>query len=239
MKIEVWSDVVCPFCYIGKRRLEEALEQFPHRDQVEVEFKSYQLDPNTPPYTGASYYDSMKAKFGSVEQVKQMTDNLATQAKSVGLDFDFENAKQANTFDAHRISKFAKAHGKDAEISEKLLQAHFVDGKDVGDAETLANIAAEVGLDRDEALAAFEDKDVFSDEVNADIEEARLFGITGVPYFIINRKYAISGAQPPETFMQAIEKVWEEESVVPAFEDLSSSDTDACGPDGCDVPKDK
>ncbi len=237
MKIEVWSDVVCPFCYIGKRRLEEALEKFPHKDKVEVEFKSYQLDPNTPPYTGQSYYDSMAAKFGSVEQVKQMTDNLAVQAKSVGLDFDFENAKQANTFDAHRISKFAETHGRGLGISEKLLKAHFVDGKDVGDAETLADIAAEVGLDRDDALAAFEDKQAYADEVNADIEEASQFGITGVPYFIINRKYAISGAQPVETFLGALEKVWEEENPVPVFEDLSTTDADACGPEGCEVPK--
>lgn len=239
MKIEVWSDVVCPFCYIGKRRLEEALEQFPHRDQVEVEFKSYQLDPNTPSYTGQSYYDSMAAKFGSVEQVKQMTDNLAVQAKSVGLDFNFADAKQANTFDAHRISKFASAHGKGLEISEKLLKAHFVDARNVGDAETLADIAVEVGLDKDEALAVFNDQDAYADEVRADIEEAGQFGITGVPYFIVNRKYAISGAQPAETFVGALEKVWEEENVVPVFEDLSSNDVDACGPEGCEVPKDK
>lgn len=237
MKIEVWSDVVCPFCYIGKRRLESALESFPHREDVTVEFKSYQLDPNAKQYAGESYYDKMSEKFGSVERVKQMTDNLAVQAKTVGLDFDFENAKHTNTLDAHRLSKFAKAEGKDDKISEALLKAHFVDGKDVGDVETLAELAVEAGLDKSAALEVINDKNAYKDEVEHDINEARQFGVSGVPYFVINRKYAISGAQPPETFKKALDQVWEEEQPKPAFQDLSSTDDGACGPEGCDIPK--
>lgn len=239
MKIEVWSDIVCPFCYIGKRRLEEALENFSHKDQVKVEFKSYQLDPNTPAYSGESYFESLAAKFGSMEQVKQMTANITKQAELVGLDFNLENAKQANTFDAHRITKFAKAQGKDLEVSEKLLQAHFSDAEDVGDVDVLANIAVSVGLSKEDALAVLQDKEAYATEVQADIEEAQQLGITGVPYFIVNRKYAISGAQPAETFIQALEKVWEEENTVPVFEDLSSTSDAACGDDGCAVPEQK
>lgn len=239
MKIEVWSDVVCPFCYIGKRKLEGALSQFAQKDQVEVEFKSYQLDPNTPAYSGQSYFDSLATKFGSLEQVKGMTSNIVEQGKLVGLDFNFEDAKVANTFDAHRLTKFAKAHGKDLAMSEKLLQAHFTDEKDVGDFDTLSSIAEDIGLSKDEALAVLQDKEAFAAEVHADIEEARQFGISGVPYFIINRKYAISGAQPVDTFKQALEKVAEEEGAIPTFQDLSTSDDTACGDDGCAIPDQK
>lgn len=239
MKIEVWSDVVCPFCYIGKRKLEEALNGFAQKDQVEIEFKSFQLDPNTPAYSGKSYFESLAVKFGSLEKVKEMTSNIVEQGKLVGLEFNFEEAKVANTFDAHRLTKFAKAHGKDLALSEKLLQAHFTDEKDVGDFDTLSEIAEDVGLSKDEALAVLQDKDAYAAEVHADIEEARQFGISGVPYFIINRKYAISGAQPVETFKQALEKVAEEEKDVPTFQDLSTSDDSACGDDGCTIPEPK
>lgn len=236
MKIEIWSDVVCPFCYIGKRKLEEALNTFPHKNDVTIEFKAYQLDPNAAPYSGQDFYENMAAKFGSVEQAKQMTANIVDQAKSVGLDFHFDTMKPTNTFDAHRISKFAKEHGKDAAISEKLLHANFTDSKDVGNHETLADIAAEVGLDKREALKVLQDENAYRDEVNKDIAEAKQFGISGVPYFIFNRKYAISGAQPPEAFTQALEKVWEEENKVTPFQDLSTDTDGACGPDGCAVP---
>jgi len=236
MKIEIWSDVVCPFCYIGKRKLEEALNTFSHKDDVNIEFKAYELDPNAAPYTGQDFYESMAAKFGSVEQAKQMTANIVQQAKSVGLDFHFDTMKPTNTFDAHRITKYAKEHGKDAAISEKLLYANFTESKEVGNHETLAEIAEDAGLNKDEALKVLQDKEAYRDEVNNDISEAKQFGIQGVPYFIINRKYAISGAQPTETFTQALEQVWEEENKITPIQDLSTDDDSACGPDGCAVP---
>lgn len=241
MKIEIWSDIACPFCYIGKRKLEEALAGFSQKEHVDIEFKSYQLDPNAPLYSGQDFYKNMAVKFGSVEQAKQMTANITEQAKLVGLDFRFDTMKPTNTFDAHRITKYAKEHGKDALISEKLLQANFTDSKDVGDIETLAEIAEEVGLNKEEALAVLQDKQAYAKEVYADIEEAKQFGITGVPYFIFNRKYAISGAQPAETFAQALNKVWEEEKPNTTFENLATnneSDT-ACGADGCAIPEQK
>jgi len=233
MKIEIWSDYTCPFCYIGKRNLETALADFHGKDQVEVEFKSYQLDPNAEKYAGQDFYESMAAKFGGVERAKQMTAGIAERAKEVGLTFHFDTMKPTNTFDAHRLNKYASQHGKDQEIAEKLLQANFTDSEDVGNLDTLANIAEDVGLDKTKALETLQDETAFRDDVNTDLHEAQQFGITGVPFFLINRKYAISGAQPVETFTQALEKVFEEEQPKPVFEDLSGeSATDAACADG-------
>ena len=241
MKIEIWSDFVCPFCYIGKRKLEVALNEFRGKDRVEIEFKSYQLDPNSPKYSGQDFYESMGKKFGSAEQAKQMMGSITEQANEVGLDFNFDTMKPTNTFDAHRLTKFARVHGKAAELSEKLLYANFTESKDVGDAETLAELAAEVGLPKEEALAVANDPQAYAAEVRADIEEAQQIGVQGVPFFVFNRKYAISGAQPPEAFTQALEKVFAEEQPVSAFEDLSpNSDAGAtCTDDSCAVPDSK
>lgn len=239
MKIEIWSDVVCPFCYIGKRKLEMALDKFPHKEEVKIEFKNYQLDPNTPPYTGQDFYESMAVKFGSVEQSKQMMVGITQQAKAVGLDFHFDTMKPANTFDAHRLTKFAKTLGKDAAISERLFYANFTESKDIGNIETLTSIAVEVGLNKKETLKVLQDKKAYAKEVKHDIEEAKQLGVTSVPTFIINGKYALSGAQETETFTQALNQVWEEENTITPLEKLSpNSESDAaCGPEGCDVPK--
>jgi len=241
MKIEIWSDFVCPFCYIGKRKLEEALAVFTDKERVELEFKSFQLDPNAPLYTGQNFYESMAKKFGSVEQSKQMTAGITEQAKLVGLDFRFDTMKPTNTFDAHRLTKFAAEKRKGAVLSEKLLYANFTDSKDIGSIETLLEIAEEAGLDKNDVLAVLQDEQAYKKEVYADIEEARQFGITGVPYFIFNRKYAISGAQPTEAFTQALNKVWEEEKSIKTFETLSSNnEADATCADGsCTIPDQK
>jgi len=233
MKIEIWSDFVCPFCYIGKRKLEEALSGFPDKDQVEIEFKSFQLDPNASLYTGQDFYESMAIKFGSVEQAKQMTAAITEQAKLVGLDFRFDTMKPTNTYDAHRLTKFATEQGKGAVLSEKLLYANFTESKDVGNIEVLAEIAEAAGLEKEAALAVLQNTQAYEKEVHTDIAEARQFGITGVPFFILNRKYAISGAQPTETFVQALDKVWKEEKSTPTFESLvSNTGTDAACADG-------
>lgn len=241
MKIEIWSDYTCPFCYIGKRNLEAALNNFSHQDQVEVTFKSYQLDPQAEKYAGQDFYESMAAKFGGMERAKQMTEGITTQAKTVGLEFNFDTMKPTNTFDAHRLHKFAQVHGKAKEVAEALLQANFTDSQDVGDLEVLASIAESAGLNKQEALTTLQDDAAFRDDVQTDLKEAQEFGITGVPFFLINRKYAISGAQPVETFTQALEKVFEEEQPKPVFEDLSGesgSDT-ACADGSCANPHTK
>ncbi|UFU00626.1 DsbA family oxidoreductase [Radiobacillus kanasensis] len=237
MKVEVWSDFVCPFCYIGKRRLENALEQFPHKDQVEVEFKSFQLDPNTPAYTEKHIYEALAAKYGStIEQMEEMNKGLIQQAAEVGLTYNYDDMKPTNTFDAHRLTKFAKTVGKEAELTEKLLHAYFTESKNVGDIDTLADIAATVGIEKEKALEVLNDKSAYSQDVKADESMARQIGVTGVPFFVINNKYAISGAQPLETFAGALQKVWDEENPKPMFEDLSSENGAVCTDDSCAVP---
>ncbi|MEH7119547.1 DsbA family oxidoreductase [Neobacillus vireti] len=238
MKIEVWSDYVCPFCYIGKRRLELALEQFPHKNQVEVEFKAFELDPNSPPYNGESIHEVLAKKYRmTIEQAKQANQNVGNQAASVNLTYHFDEMKPTNTFDAHRFAKFAKSKGKGDVVSEKLLQAYFTEGKHIGDYDTLADIAEAAGLDRKEVLNVLEDKTAFANEVRADEEIARAYQISGVPYFIINSKYAISGAQPLETFKGALQKVWEEEAPKPLFQDLSTEKDVSCVDGNCLIPE--
>lgn len=241
MQIEIWSDFICPFCYIGKRRFDAALESFQERDQINVTYKSYQLDPNTPAYHGQSYVESLAKKFGSTEQAKQMTEDIQKQAKTVGMEFDFDQAKPANTLDAHRLNQLAKQEQVQEKLSELLFQAHFVDGKDIGDKEVLLNIAQDVGLDTEKVKHLLEDASVYQEEVKTDLQEATEFGISGVPYFIVNRKYAISGAQPVAAFTQALEQVWQEENQNKPLQDITADHLsgDACGADGCEVPEEE
>ncbi|MFJ7726980.1 DsbA family oxidoreductase [Neobacillus sp. NPDC097160] len=240
MKIEVWSDYVCPFCYIGKRRLEEALDQFPHKDQVEVEFKSFELDPNSPEYSGQNIHEVLAKKYGmSIDQAKQANHGVGQQAATVGLTFNFDEMKPTNTFDAHRLAKFAKTKGKEAVLSEKLLQAYFTESKHIGDADTLAEIAEVSGLDRQEVVKVLQDKTAYANDVRADQGIAQQYRIGGVPYFIINSKYAISGAQPIETFRGALEKVWEEENPAPVLQDLSTNEGASCTDGNCVIPEKK
>jgi len=239
MKIEVWSDFVCPFCYIGKRRLEMAIEQFPHKEQVEVEYKAFELDPNSPNYSGKSIHEMLANKYGmSIEQAKQSNEGIGKQAAAIGLIYNFDDMKYGNTFDAHRLAKLAKTKGKEHELTEKLLHAYFTESIDLGDVDALANIAEVVGIDRQEAIAVIQDKDTFANEVRGDEAIARQYGISGVPYFIINQKYAISGAQPTETFASALQKVWEEESRAPMFQELKIDNAEGvtCTDEGCIIP---
>jgi protein disulfide-isomerase len=242
MKIDVWSDIACPFCYIGKRRLEEALSQFPHKEQVEVEFKSFELDPNAPISTEKSIYEKLAANYGiTIEQAKQNVQGVTRQAASSGLTFNFDEMKLTNTFNAHRLIKWAKLHGKEATITEKLFRAYFTESKNVGSLETLADLAEASGLERTEALKVLHDKDLYADDVRSDEDAARQFGISGVPFFIINRKYAISGAQPTDTFAAALQQVWEEENPAPKLQILSSDSGDdaSCADGNCMIPQKK
>ncbi|WP_186580657.1 DsbA family oxidoreductase [Aquibacillus kalidii] len=240
MKIEVWSDFVCPFCYIGKRRLELALDQFAHKDQVEIEYKSFELDPHAPKYTEKSIYESLATKFGtSEEQVIEMNQGLIQQAAEIGLTYNYDDMKPTNTFDAHRLAKYAQTVGKESEITEKLLYSYFTESKNVGDIETLIEIAEIVGLDKNKTSEVLNNTDAFADKVRADQKQAQQHQITGVPFFLINDKYAISGAQPLEAFQNAIQKVWEEENPKPQFLDLSSNNDFVCNDESCIIPTDK
>ncbi|WP_243355757.1 DsbA family oxidoreductase [Bacillus litorisediminis] len=212
MKIEVWSDFACPFCYIGKRRLEEALEQFPHRDQVEVEFRSFELDPDAPKDQKDSLHEVLAKKYRtSIEQAKAMNQNVSEMAQTVGLTYNLDMAIPTNTFTAHRLAQYAKSQGKEKEMVELLFKAYFTEGKHLSDHDTLVQLASEAGLDEQGVKAVLEGND-FSNEVHSNEMEAQQLGVTGVPFFVINRKYGISGAQPLEVFTQTLEKVWQEEA---------------------------
>lgn len=210
MKVEIWSDVVCPFCYIGKRRFEKALEAFP--EKVEIEWKSFQLDPGTVSSPGVSVIEYMAGRKGiSLEQSVEMHRQVTQMANEWGLDFHFERALVANTLDAHRLLHFAAVQGKQAEVKERLLSAYFIEGKNIGDRNILVSLAEETGLNPQDVRKSLEDNS-FSGEVKADILEARKLGIRGVPFFMFNKKYGVSGAQAPETFLDILKKVQEEET---------------------------
>ena len=208
MKVEIWSDVVCPWCYIGKRRFETALAQFEHNDQVEVIWRSYELDPHAPRDIEESLYKTLAQKYGtSVEQAKSMTQRIVNLGEQEGLDYNFDIARSGNTFDAHRLIHFAATHHLQGQMKERLMRAYFTEGQPVGDIETLVKLATEVGLDADEARAVLS-SDAYANEVRADEKRARMFGIQGVPFFAIDEKYGISGAQPTEVFSEVLEQAW-------------------------------
>lgn len=237
MKVEVWSDVMCPFCYIGKRNYEKALEQFNEAENIELEWKSFQLDPDVPEekveMSSAEYLSSRKGI--PVEKVKEMHEQLLVTAENAGLNFDFDNAKVANSFKTHRIIQFAKTRGLGDQAEEAFFKAFFIEGKDLNDENELIAIAKEIGLTEDEAEIALTD-DQYSYAVKADIMEASQLGVSGVPFFIIDRKYAISGAQPPEAFLETIQKAygeWKSENPESPFKEVSNGQS--CSPDGdCD-----
>lgn len=232
MKVEIWSDFVCPFCYIGKTKLEQAIERFPEKLSVEKEYKSFQLDPQSKRYDGTSIHESLAAKYNmSVDQAKEMNEQVGEQAKMVGLDFVFDTMKPGNTLAAHRLTKYAKSVGKEEEMVNHLLYSYFTLSIDISDEEAILEVADKIGLDVNQAKDVLEDNNAYKQEVMEDLSKAQSLGITGVPFFVFNGKYAISGAQPLETFMQALEKVAEEENQ--GFEDLSSNNGSYCDGDSC------
>ncbi|MFD2044293.1 DsbA family protein [Ornithinibacillus salinisoli] len=240
MKIEVWSDFVCPFCYIGKRRLELALEKFDNKDNVLVEYKSYELDPHAEKNPGKSIHELLAGKYNiSVEKARSMNENVGEQAAEVGLTYHFETMQHTNTFDAHRLAKYAAKQGKGKEMTEKLLYAYFTESKLISDRTTLADLAEEVGLEKEPVLEVLE-TDKYANHVRNDEETATQIGVQGVPFFVFNEKYAVSGAQPPEVFSEVLEKVWEEEKEKPILQSLNpkTSKTTYCTDDGC-VEEDK
>jgi predicted DsbA family dithiol-disulfide isomerase len=211
MKVEIWSDVVCPFCYIGKRRFEQALEKFTDKEKVEVVWKSYQLDPATQHIPGMSIHEYLAERKGfSVEQAKEMNDYVTSMANEVGLMYDFSKTVIANTFDAHRFAHLAVEHNLQDKAEERLFAAYFIEVKNIQDKETLIQLGTELGLEADEVRNVLASNE-FSNEVRKDIIDAQNIGVKGVPFFVFNNKYAICGAQATETFLQVLEKTREEE----------------------------
>lgn len=236
MKVEIWSDVMCPFCYIGKRKFEKALNGFEGKENIEVIWKSFQLDPSTVTDPSLNTIDHLAEKKGwSKEQARETTAHVTNIAKQVGLDFHFEKAVVANSFDAHRLSHLAKKQGKQNELEEKLFSAYFTEGKNTADHDTLLQIAVEIGLDKNEAGDLLKSK-LYADKVEEDIEQAQQIGVRGVPFFVLDRKYAVSGAQEPDTFLQALTRAYSEHQKENPLQQLhAEGSADACGPDGCEI----
>lgn len=233
MQVEIWSDVVCPWCYIGKRRFEAALANFKQRDQVEVVWKSFELDPHAPSTSEDTLNQMLARKYGmSEEKAAAANQRVTTLAAQEGLDYHLDQAHPGNTFDAHRLIHFAASRGLQGEMKERLMHAYFSEGQPIGDRETLVKLGAEVGLDAAEARAVLAGNE-YSDEVNADKREASLLGISGVPFFVIDEKYGISGAQPTELFQQALEQAWSESHPLIQVRASSAEDTGSCDGESC------
>jgi predicted DsbA family dithiol-disulfide isomerase len=210
MKVDIWSDIRCPFCYIGKRKFEKALAQFPQKDKVEVEWHSFELDPGMKTQAGVNIYDYLATRknitrASSVQLHRQVTET----AKEVGLDYHFDTAVIANSLDAHRLIQLAKLNGLGDAAEERLFKAYFTEGKDISDHLTLIILGDEIGLDG-RLVKQMLDSDALMDEVRYDERQARELGINGVPFFVINDRYGVSGAQQPEVFLQTLERAWQE-----------------------------
>lgn len=202
MKIEIWSDIVCPWCYIGKRRLESALQQWD--EPVEVEFRSFQLDPTAPAQSDETLLQHLATKYRiPTSQAAQMMARVTEAASGEGLDFNFDIASSGNTFDAHRVLHLAKSHGKLAEMKEAFMEHYFTKGLRVSDHDALTEVATAVGLDEAEVRDVLA-SDRFTADVKADIDAARSLGVSGVPFFVFDNKFGVSGAQESETFLQVM-----------------------------------
>jgi predicted DsbA family dithiol-disulfide isomerase len=233
MQIEIWSDVVCPWCAIGKRRLEHALERFEHRDDVEVLWRSFELDPTAPATIDVDLIDRLADKYGvSRAEAEAMNARVSGIAAEEGLAFRLDIAKPGNTFDAHRVLHLAAAHGLQGPVGERLLAGYQAEGEPIADHDALVRLAVEGGLDAAEVRAVLA-SDRFADAVRADEAEARELGVRGVPFFVFDRRYAVSGAQPTELLLEVLEQAWRER---PLDVVATGSDASACGPDGCAVP---
>jgi predicted DsbA family dithiol-disulfide isomerase len=219
IKIDIWSDIACPWCYIGKRKFEAGSGLFSEAGEdraVEVEYHSFELSPDTPVDFDGSEVDFLAGHKGiSSDQVGQMLERVTGIASSVGLDYDYDILKHTNTIKAHELLHFAKAQGKQLEMAERLFKAYFTEGRHIGRVEDLADLAADIGLDRAAAVASLESEEFLSD-VRADQGLAQEYGIQGVPFFVVDGRYGVSGAQDPTTFAQVLEQVWTERSEVPA-----------------------
>jgi predicted DsbA family dithiol-disulfide isomerase len=236
LQIDIWSDIACPWCSIGKRRLEAALAAFPHRDQVNVVWRAFELNPAAPKVEpeldggSGSYAGRLAKKYGWTEKAAQeRLDSMVEVAKKDGLDFRFDRIRPGNTFDAHRLVHLAGERGKQDAMKERLLKAYMTEGQVMSDPETLVKLASEVGLDPDEAQSVLW-SDTYANEVRGDEREAHQIGVTGVPFFVIGR-YGVSGAQPAESLLKVLEKAWSE---APEIESDANVDEGAsCGVDGC------
>lgn len=234
LKIQIWSDIMCPFCYIGKRKLEEALQDFDNKEAVSVEWKSFQLDPRAKYQPGDNSYDHLAKKYGRDRNWSiAMHESVTQQAKAVGLDYHFDKLILANSLNAHRLSHLAKKHNLGDAFEELLFKAHFTQGLDIDDEKTLAQLALEAGLKKEETEAVL-NSDAFVNEVEQEMNEAQSLGVNSVPFFVFDDKYAVTGAQSPEVFLKTLQKAWEDGGFDTLLDLQNSTEENSCTIDGCD-----
>lgn len=231
MKVDIYSDFVCPFCYIGKTKFQSALEKFEHKDNVQIVYKSFELSPHT---SGNELTKvTLSKKYGmSVEQAEEMTKNVVSQASEVGLIFRFDDMRDANTFDAHRLLMLAQQQGIASQYVATVFSAYFTYNENIADHQKLTELAVKAGLNEEEVTSVLS-SDQYGDLVRQDEQQASALGVSGVPFFVINDKYAISGAQPEHVFLNALQQIWEETK--PQLVSFGDDSTGQCGPDGCKI----
>jgi len=232
LRLDIWSDIACPWCYVGKRRLESALATFPHAKDVEIVWRAFELDPSAPRIAdgGPGYADRLAKKYRTTPaKAEGMLQQMTETAAKDGLEFRFDHIRPGNTFDAHRLVHYAHEQGLQDAMKERLLRAYMTEGQPMGDLDVLTTLAGEAGLDRTAARAVL-DSDQFAKDVRQDEALARELGISGVPFFVLGGKLGVSGAQSAEVLLGALDRAWSElPTTEPAFAEGA-----ACGPDGCD-----
>lgn len=234
LSIQIWSDIMCPYCYIGKRRIEDAIVRFGHQDAIDVEWKSFQLDASFVASPDDNIFDHLAEKYRKDRDwAVEMVDNMTQNAKNAGLDFQLGKAILANSYKAHRLLHLAKKNGLGDELKELLFKAYMTEGKNVDDNDVLIALGEAAGINR-EVVEGVLNSDAYGQEVKDDIAMAQQIGVQGVPFFVFDNKYAVSGAQQVETFVKTLEKVWEEGSFGPQLAVLNAIEGDSCGIEGCD-----
>ncbi|MFC7306653.1 DsbA family oxidoreductase [Streptomyces monticola] len=235
MRVEIWSDITCPWCYIGKARFEQALATFAHRDQVEVVHRSFELDPGLAKGDTAPVVDMLAEKYGRTkDEARAMEEHVAGNARAEGLAYRTEGREHGSTFDIHRLLHLARARGRQAELLALAYRANFAEERSVFDPEVLVALAVEAGLDEAEARTVLADDTAYADDVREDERAAAELGATGVPFFVLDRRYGVSGGQPAEVFTQALEQAWGDRAPLTS---VGVAGGEACGPAGCDVPQ--
>ncbi len=234
LKVQIWSDIMCPFCYIGKRRMEEALNLFEHKDAIEIEWKSFELDARFIPSPEDNLVEHLAEKYGKdTDWAQTMVDNMTQNAKTAGLDFHFEKAILANSHNAHRLLHLAKKNHRADKLKELLFKAYLTEGKDLNNLNTLTELGIEAGLEAEDVEQVL-NSDAYSQDVKEDIKEANTIGVQGVPFFVFENKYAISGAQPATAFLETLEKVWQEGQFDSKLTLLNTTTENSCDINGCE-----
>lgn len=233
MKIELWSDFACPFCYIGKAHFDEALSKFKHKDTVEIAYKAYLLNPNAPKeMTDSAAETFAKGHHITVPQAEQKFEMFQNAAKATGLTYNYDVIQMTNSFDAHRVAKWARQFDKEAAVTNRFMKAYFTDGLNIADHKTLETLVKELGMDTAGLLKMLKSTDL-TDVVTNEIKEAREVGVQGVPFFVLNRKYGVSGAQPVEYFTNVLEQLWLEENPLQPISNMKKGQT--CDDEGCSI----